>query len=107
MLKSLYNCIDFRSELTQQTFGSLCTDLFTEAAKPVREMLSEAQPKLTDHTPSSIELVLAGGMSHVPALRKAVVQAVMMDGYNVRECDWLNADEAAVYGAAVQAGKGI
>lgn len=97
-VNSLHECVDCNTSITREKFESLCAPLFVRAVEPVREVLSEARL----HESTVAELVLVGGSSRVPKLRETIVQAL---GGRVEVCRWLNPTEAAVYGAAMQAGE--
>jgi heat shock 70kDa protein 1/2/6/8 len=94
-LDSLYEGIDFFSNITRARFESLCMNLFQKAMDPVQQVLRDSKiSKSNVH-----EIVLVGGSTRIPK-----VQELLSDFFNGKElCKSINPDEAVAYGAAVQA----
>jgi molecular chaperone DnaK len=81
--------------LTCAKFESLCSDLIDRCRVPVENALKDAKLK-----PSQIdEVVLVGGSTRIPAVKKLVAQAL---GREPNET--VNPDEVVAVGAAIQAG---
>ena len=94
-LDSLYEGIDFFSNITRARFESLCMHLFQKAMDPVQKVLRDSKiSKNNVH-----EVVLVGGSTRIPK-----VQELLSDFFGGKElCKSINPDEAVAYGAAVQA----
>jgi len=94
-LDSLYEGIDFFSNITRARFESLCMNLFQKAMDPVQQVLRDSKiSKSNVH-----EIVLVGGSTRIPK-----VQELLSDFFGGKElCKSINPDEAVAYGAAVQA----
>ena len=94
-LDSLYEGIDFFSNITRAKFESLCMHLFQKAMDPVQKCLRDSKiSKNNIH-----EIVLVGGSTRIPK-----VQQLLSDAFNGKKlCNSINPDEAVAYGASVQA----
>ena len=94
-LDSLYEGIDFFSNITRAKFESLCMHLFQKAMNPVQKCLRDSKiSKNNIH-----EIVLVGGSTRIPK-----VQTLLSDAFNGKKlCNSINPDEAVAYGASVQA----
>merc|ERR1711966_394785 len=94
-IDSLFEGIDFFSNITRARFEELCSDLFRGTLDPVEKVLRDAKmDKRSIH-----EVVLVGGSTRIPK-----VQQLLSDFFNGKElCKSINPDEAVAYGAAVQA----
>jgi heat shock protein 1/8 len=94
-IESLYDGVDFSTQLTRARFEELCGDLFRACLDPVEKVLNDAKvDKSRVH-----EVVLVGGSTRIPK-----VQKLLSDFFNGKElCKSINPDEAVAYGAAVQA----
>merc|ERR1711998_59034 len=94
-IDSLFEGIDFFSNITRARFEELCSDLFRGTLDPVEKTLRDAKmDKRSIH-----EVVLVGGSTRIPK-----VQQLLSDFFNGKElCRNINPDEAVAYGAAVQA----
>jgi L1 cell adhesion molecule like protein len=94
-IDSLYEGVDFYSNITRARFEELNMDLFRKCMEPVEKCLRDAKmDKSTVH-----EVVLVGGSTRIPK-----VQSMLQDFFNGKElCKSINPDEAVAYGAAVQA----
>ena len=94
-IDSLYEGLDFYSSITRARFEELNMDLFRKCIAPVERVLRDSH---TDKG-SIDDIVLVGGSSRIPK-----VQQLLQDFFNGKDlCKSINADEAVVYGAAVQA----
>ena len=94
-IDSLYEGIDFYTNITRARFEELCQDLFRSTMEPVERVLRDAKiDKSSVH-----EIVLVGGSTRIPKIQKLV-----SDFFNGKEPNKsINPDEAVAYGAAVQA----
>ena len=94
-IDSLFKDIDFYTSLTRTRFEELCQDLFRRTLEPVERVLRDSKiDKASVH-----EIVLVGGSTRIPGIIKLV-----SDFFNGKELNKrINVDEAAAYGAAVQA----
>jgi heat shock protein 1/8 len=94
-IDSLYEGVDFYSNITRARFEELNMDLFRKCMEPVEKCLRDAKmDKGQVH-----EVVLVGGSTRIPK-----VQSLLQDFFNGKElCKSINPDEAVAYGAAVQA----
>ena len=92
---SLYDGIDFYSNITRARFEELCSDLFRSTISPVEKVLKDS--KIAKNQVQ--EIVLVGGSTRIPK-----IQNLLSDYFNGKElCKTINPDEAVAYGAAVQA----
>ena len=94
-LDSLYEGIDFFTNISRAKFESLCMHLFQKAMDPVQKCLRDSKiSKNNIH-----EIVLVGGSTRIPK-----VQSLLSDAFNGKKlCNSINPDEAVAYGASVQA----
>ena len=93
-LDSLFDGIDFATNITRARFDELCMDLFRKCMDCVDKALLDASLSKGDIN----EIVLVGGSSRIPK-----VQQMLTDYFNGKELSkTLNPDEAVAYGAAVQ-----
>ena len=92
---SLFEGVDFNTNLTRAKFENLSAPLFKKCFEPVEQVLRDAKiDKSMVH-----DVVLVGGTSRIPKLQK-----MLSDFFNGKElCKSVNPDEAVAYGAAVQA----
>ncbi|KAF8841856.1 actin-like ATPase domain-containing protein [Paxillus ammoniavirescens] len=86
--------IDFKTKVTREQFERACSDLRSRFAKPVYDALANAGLSL-DHISS---VILTGGSSRTPMVQAAIKAAVGEDRIALN----VNADEAAVLGAALR-----
>jgi heat shock protein 1/8 len=94
-IDSLYEGVDFSSQITRAKFEQLCMDLFNATLEPVKKVLRDAKMDKSDIH----DVVLVGGSTRIPK-----VQQLLQDFFNGKElCKAINPDEAVAYGAAVQA----
>ena len=92
---SLYEGIDFSGKISRARFDELCADQFRETLDIVQRALKDAGLE----RPSIDEVVLVGGSTRIPKIRKLLQDFFDGKRLNLR----VNADEAVAYGAAVQA----
>ena len=94
-IDSLFDGIDFYTNITRARFEELCQDLFRETLNPVEKVLRDAKcDKSSVH-----EVVLVGGSTRIPKIQKQ-----LSDFFSGKELSRsINPDEAVAYGAAVQA----
>jgi L1 cell adhesion molecule like protein len=94
-IDSLYEGIDFYTNLTRARFEELNIDLFKSCIQPVEKVLTDA--KLDKGKVN--EVVLVGGSTRIPK-----VQELLQNFFNGKELNKsINPDEAVAYGAAIQA----
>lgn len=94
-IDSLYDGVDFYTNITRARFEELCMDLFRKALDPVQQVLLDAKVDKGQVD----EIVLVGGSTRIPK-----IQQMLQDFFNGKElCKSVNPDEAVAYGAAVQA----
>jgi len=94
-IDSLYEGVDFNSQITRARFEDLCGDYFRATLVPVEKVLrdSNLDKSMVD------EVVLVGGSTRIPK-----VQSLLKNFFNDKELNKsINPDEAVAYGAAVQA----
>jgi heat shock protein 1/8 len=92
---SLFEGIDFDSQITRAKFEQLNADLFRKCMEPVSKVLQDSGLSKGQID----EVVLVGGSTRIPK-----VQELLKDFFNGKElCKSINPDEAVAYGAAVQA----
>nr|CDJ88360.1 Lipoma HMGIC fusion partner protein and Heat shock protein 70 domain containing protein [Haemonchus contortus] len=94
-IDSLFEGIDFYTNITRARFEELCADLFRSTMDPVEKSLRDAKmDKSQIH-----DIVLVGGSTRIPK-----VQKLLSDLFSGKELNKsINPDEAVAYGAAVQA----
>lgn len=92
-VESLAWDIDFKAKVTRATFENACADLQPKFVQPIYDALNAAGIDMSNVT----SLIFAGGSTRTPMIQAAVKAAFGDDklAYNV------NADEAAVLGAAL------
>lgn len=94
-IDSLYEGIDYSTNISRARFEELCADLFRETIDPVKQVLLDAKiDKKQVH-----EIVLVGGSTRIPKIRQMLSET--FGGKQLNES--VNPDEAVAYGAAVQA----
>ncbi|BGP35161.1 lumenal Hsp70 protein [Rhodotorula toruloides] len=97
-IEGLIDDLDFRTEITRSALESRASSLLSRLVSPIQSALDSASLPL-----SSIEsVILVGGSSRIPLVQKAVADKVGED----KIAKNVNADEAAVLGAALY-GAGI
>ncbi|KAL1826240.1 hypothetical protein ACET3Z_004652 [Daucus carota] len=92
---SLFEGIDYCTNISRSKFEDLNMDLFRSCVETVKKCLEDARmDKSRVH-----DIVLVGGSSRIPKL-----QELLRHFFNGKElCKSINPDEAIAYGAAVQA----
>ncbi|XP_059961783.1 heat shock cognate 71 kDa protein-like [Mesoplodon densirostris] len=91
----LYEGIDFYTSITHARFEELNADLFRDTLDPVEKALQDAKLDKSQIQ----DIVLVGSSTHIPKILK-----LLQDFFNGKELNKsINPDEAAAYGAAVQA----
>ncbi|KAG6620556.1 hypothetical protein I3842_Q061400 [Carya illinoinensis] len=92
---SLYEGIDFSSNITRAKFAELNMDLFRNSIELVENCLTDAKMDKE----SVNDVVLIGGSTRIPK-----VQQLLQDFFDGKDLNRsINPDEAVAYGAAVQA----
>ncbi|KAG0174250.1 Heat shock protein sks2 [Apophysomyces sp. BC1034] len=92
---SLFEGIDFQSNITRAKFEEINSAAFNDTIEPVQRVLKDAKidKKAVD------EIVLVGGSTRIPK-----IQSLLQDVFDGKELNKsINPDEAVAYGAAVQA----
>merc|ERR1712100_247674 len=94
-IDSLFEGIDFYSQITRARFEDLCADLFRGTLEPVEKVLRDSKiDKGSVH-----EVVMVGGSTRIPKVNELITGF-----FNGKEpCRSINPDEAVAYGAAFQA----
>jgi len=93
-LDTLFEGVDFYTNITRARFEELCSDLFRGTLEPVEQALRDAKMDKG----AIDEIVLVGGSTRIPR-----VQKLLQDFFNGKELNKsINPDEAVAYGAAVQ-----
>ncbi|CAF4419796.1 unnamed protein product, partial [Didymodactylos carnosus] len=94
-IDSLFEGIDFNTQISRARFEELCIDMFRNTIGPVDQALTDAKLQKRDIE----EVVLVGGSTRIPK-----VQQLLSDYFNGKQLNKnINPDEAVAYGAAVQA----
>ena len=94
-IDSLYEGIDFNSQITRARFEDLCGSYFRKAMEPVKQVLLDSGLSKSQID----EIVLVGGSTRIPKIQK-----MLSEFFNGKElCKSVNPDEAVAHGAAVQA----
>ena len=94
-IDSLFEGVDFFSNITRARFEELCSDVFQRCIEPVEKVLRDAKMSKGEVH----EVVLVGGSTRIPKIQK-----LLSDFFNGKELNKsINPDEAVAYGAAVQA----
>ena len=93
-IDSLYDGVDFYSNITRAKFESLCHTFFVKTMEPVEQVLKDSKLSKSDIH----DIVLVGGSTRIPK-----VQQLLSDYFGGKElCKNINPDECVAYGAAVQ-----
>eukprot|EP01099_Mayorella_cantabrigiensis_P004396 TRINITY_DN3300_c0_g1_i5.p1 TRINITY_DN3300_c0_g1~~TRINITY_DN3300_c0_g1_i5.p1 ORF type:complete len:693 (-),score=237.24 TRINITY_DN3300_c0_g1_i5:125-2164(-) len=94
-IDSLFEGVDFYTNITRAKFEDLCGDLFRSCMEPVEKVLRDGKISKSQVN----EVVLVGGSTRIPK-----VQQLLSDYFNGKELNKsIHPDEAVAYGAAVQA----
>ncbi|CAP21905.2 Protein CBR-HSP-1 [Caenorhabditis briggsae] len=108
-IDSLFEGIDFYTNITRARFEELCADLFRSTMDPVEKSLRDAKMDKSQSSEQFLQnencifqvhdIVLVGGSTRIPK-----VQKLLSDLFSGKELNKsINPDEAVAYGAAVQA----
>ena len=94
-IDSLFEGIDFYSNITRAKFEQLCEHLFKKCMGPIEKVMLDAKlSKGEIH-----EIVMVGGTTRIPKF-----QNMISNYFNGKELNKsINPDEAVAYGAAIQA----
>ncbi|KAF8124270.1 HSP70-domain-containing protein [Mycena galopus ATCC 62051] len=92
-VESLAWDIDFKAKVTRAQFETACEDLKDRYARPIEDALRNADLTLANIT----SVILTGGSTRTPMIQAAIRAAVGEDKIALN----VNADEAAVLGAAL------
>ena len=89
----------YAREITRDQFEQFIASVIERTAAPVKQALKDAQlsPEQID------EVVMVGGSTRIPAVRKLVTNLFSLDARNKKLHTELNPDEVVALGAAVQA----
>ena len=94
-LETLFDGIDFNSNISRARYEELCMDIFRRTLEPVEKVLRDAKVSKSEIH----DVVLVGGSTRIPK-----IQQLLQEFFNGKElCKSINPDEAVAYGAAVQA----
>jgi len=96
---NLKSQIDYAREITREQFEQLIAGVIARTASPVKQALKDAglEPAQID------EVVMVGGSTRIPAVRKLVTEIFQLDARGKKLHTELNPDEVVALGAAVQA----
>ncbi|ESO97878.1 hypothetical protein LOTGIDRAFT_205614 [Lottia gigantea] len=94
-IDSLFDGVDFYTNISRAKFEDLCADLFKSTMDPVKKALKDAKMDKKQIN----EIVLVGGSTRIPKIQKLLQE--FMNGRELNKS--INPDEAVAYGAAVQA----
>lgn len=91
---SLFDGIDFNTNLTRAKFEALCAEDFDKCLEPVNKVLLDGKMAKADIS----DIVLIGGSTRIPKIRE-----MLKKHFNGKEPKQdINPDEAVAYGAAIQ-----
>lgn len=94
-IDSLFEGVDYVSNITRARFEELCGDLFRKTFEPVEQVIRDSKISKSKID----EIVLVGGSTRIPK-----IQTQLTDFFNNKSLNKsINPDEAVAYGAAVQA----
>ena len=94
-LDSLFDGIDFNTNISRARFDELCGDIFRSTIEPVDKVLRDAKIDKSQVD----EIVLVGGSTRIPK-----IQELLKAYFNGKELNnSVNPDECVAYGATVQA----
>lgn len=95
-VESLFQGLDFRTQLSRAKFEQLCMDDFKKCMRPVERVLKDAKISKEEID----DIVLVGGSTRIPKVRELLKQ--FFDNKKELKHD-VHPDEAVAYGAAIQA----
>ena len=94
-IDSLYEGMDFFTNITRAKFESLCMTLFQQSLEPVSKVLQDSGCSKAEVD----DIVLVGGSTRIPK-----IQEMLSSFFSGKELSKkINPDEAVAYGASVQA----
>ena len=94
-IDSLFEGIDFKSNISRAKFEILCNDLFLQTLKPVEDALNNAKMDKSQID----EVILVGGSTRIPKIQNMISN--FFGGKILNKS--INPDEAVAFGAATQA----
>ncbi|XP_071479860.1 heat shock 70 kDa protein IV-like [Diadema antillarum] len=94
-LDSLFEGVDFCTNITRARFEEMCSDLFKKCLDPVERAIVDAKIDKTGIN----TVVMVGGSTRIPKIQKLLQE--YLNGKDLNKS--INPDEAVAYGAAVQA----
>ncbi len=94
-IDSLFKDIDFYTSLTRAKFEELNQDLFLNAMELIKKVLQDSKIDKGQVR----EIILVGGSTRIPKIQRMISE--FFDGKELNKS--INPDEAAAYGAVVQA----
>ena len=94
-IDSIFEGIDFYTQISRAKFENLCSDVFKRIMDPIDTVLRDAKMDKSDVN----EIVLVGGSTRIPKIQSDLQR--MFNGKELSKS--VNPDEAVAYGAAVQA----
>ena len=93
------NPLRYNREITREQFEQLIAGVIARTAAPVKQALKDASL-----SPDQIdEVVMVGGSTRIPAVRKLVTELFSLDARGKKLHTELNPDEVVALGAAIQA----
>jgi heat shock protein 1/8 len=93
-IDSLFDGVDFNSNISRARFEEICAPLFLRCMKPLDGVMRDAKLSKSDID----DVVLVGGSTRIPKIQK-----MLSDYFNGKDlCKSINPDECVAYGAAVQ-----
>lgn len=92
-IKDFYDGKDLNFTITRQDYEEMCNDLFLICLRPVDELLRETEINVSEID----EIILVGGMTRMPMIRKLLKQKFGKEP----NCT-INPDEAVAAGASIQ-----
>jgi len=94
-IDSLFDGIDYNTNITRARFENLCASLFSKCMQTVDKVMNDSKLSKSEIH----EIVLVGGSTRIPK-----IQELLIKHFNGKElCKSVHPDEAVGYGAAVQA----
>jgi heat shock protein 1/8 len=94
-IDSLYDGVDFYSNITRAKFEQICDHLFKRCMEPIEKVMLDAKMDKNQIN----EIVMVGGTTRIPKF-----QSMISSYFGGKELNKsINPDEAVAYGAAIQA----
>ena len=97
-IKNFHENIDLCIVISKELFENICADLFMLCIKPLQDIIYNSGIEITDIN----EIVLVGGATKIPKIKKNIKQFVKSHNKNIIINDSLNPDEVVCIGAAIQ-----